>query len=363
MSKRDWDRFQSAFLSLQTRPSPMGQNRTEWDWWTQLHVDNMAFAHGSAMFFPFHRAYVAALEQRLQKIEPSIAFPFWDWSHDWEDPLASPIFSPAYGLDVRLESQGDCRYPRAVFRPHCLLRDYNPSNFTRYYSPQSVAAVIAGEEDYDAFRELIELVPHAIVHTSLGGQKGDMALMNSPNDPIFWLHHSMVDQVWTYWQRFDAKRARAYVGGEAGLQRVIRPFNVTVADVMDIEKLCYEYQGFSQNTLLESSLRESGPIPGRLIQLSRSQASRRPRKNISVAPRKARAMKAKTFFPFQTYGFPNYMQNYLRVFDTSCFGWPSSFFNTSPWFRLNGFAPERILLAEKKWKTIVQNAYEKQCPE
>ena len=40
----------------------------------------------------------------------------------------------------------------------------------------------------------LELVPHNVVHGSIGG------LMNNPNsaalDPIFWLHHCNIDRLW-----------------------------------------------------------------------------------------------------------------------------------------------------------------------
>jgi hypothetical protein len=36
-----------------------------------------------------------------------------------------------------------------------------------------------------------------VVHRWIGG---DMLSMTSPNDPIFFLHHSNVDRIWAKWQ-------------------------------------------------------------------------------------------------------------------------------------------------------------------
>ncbi|PJF19573.1 Tyrosinase domain-containing protein [Paramicrosporidium saccamoebae] len=246
MNTTDWNRFKDALLTLQTTPSP-NTNYTEWDDWTRIHIDNMHLAHGSNLFFPWHRAYVLALENRLQQIDASIAIPFWDWTFDWAIPLNSPIFSPEYGLDVKPGPSGDCRYRRRLYEPHCLVRDYNASEVTPYFPPESVSAVISSERNYTSFRELIEMVPHGLVHTSLGGATGDMSEMNSPNDPIFFLHHSMVDYIWWIWQQTTGGRMEEYGGDK---NQILEPFGVTVSNVMDVSKLCYTYQPFSRNYAL-----------------------------------------------------------------------------------------------------------------
>lgn len=249
MSRADWDAFRTALLRLQDLPSPDGRpGRTEWDYWTSMHIDFMNKVHGNARFFPWHRAYVLALERRLRSFgapNSNIVIPYWDWTLDYARPLESPIFSPAYGLDVRANiREGDCRYRRSLFSNHCLRRQYNPGNFSTYYSPQTVAAVVANQTEYDSFRELIELVPHAIVHISLGG---DMSTMAAPNDPIFWLHHSMVDAIWWLWQQTHPAHAFDYTGN---VDTVLRPFNVTVRQVLDTENVCYSYRPFSRNPIL-----------------------------------------------------------------------------------------------------------------
>ncbi len=238
------------------------------------------------------------VEKRLQEINPNITIPYWDWSYDWTDPLASPIFSPKYGLSVRPGRNGDCQYRRFFPRPHCLIRDYNPRNFTAYYPSETVDEIVKSAVNYDQIRQRIELVPHGLVHVSLGGPGGDMTQMHSANDPIFWLHHSNVDRIWWEWQnsgnRRDSRsprrrrssriiidpltdfRGRDRNGQSITSEYILRPFTLKVSDIMNIDSLCYTYEPFSlaKNENLNNSKRFPGrdrfipdPIPEEWIRM------------------------------------------------------------------------------------------------
>jgi len=89
----------------------------------------------------------------------------------------------------------------------------------------------------------------------------------SSNDPMFFLHHAMIDKVWYDWQRRDSSNKNAYGGGSISAQvdptqaatypTGAPPFlsldsvipsdgmwcNTTVAETMDTlsDKLCYVY--------------------------------------------------------------------------------------------------------------------------
>lgn len=255
----EWEAFRTAYLSLQNlpHPDPAVKGRSEWDYWTQMHIDHMMLAHNHPLFFPWHRAYILALEQRLQKSQPNLTLPYWDWTADYAAPLQSPIMRSAYGLDVQPNGHGDCRYQRALFQPHCLLRDYDPANFTTYYSPSALDAIIQRESDYDSFRRLIEMVPHAIIHTSLGGRHGDMAGMNSPNDPIFFIHHATVDYIWWIWQGLDPSRLHAYAGDTSA---ALDPFGIRISDVLDASRTCVTYQPYSGNPILRPRPQQKGTL-------------------------------------------------------------------------------------------------------
>lgn len=47
---------------------------------------------------------------------------------------------------------------------------------------------------------------HGAGHFAIGGDAGD--LYSSPNDPVFFLHHAMLDYVWWIWQALHPDHAR-----------------------------------------------------------------------------------------------------------------------------------------------------------
>lgn len=60
-------------------------------------------------------------------------------------------------------------------------------------------------------------------------------------DPVFWAHHVMVDRIWRIWQR-------DHPGASFDLQtlgQALPPFPLTVAEVLDVTRLGYEYASFA----------------------------------------------------------------------------------------------------------------------
>lgn len=51
---------------------------------------------------------------------------------------------------------------------------------------------------------------HAAGHFSMGGDAGD--LFSSPVDPVFWLHHAMLDRVYWIWQALHREQAGTIAG-------------------------------------------------------------------------------------------------------------------------------------------------------
>lgn len=68
-----------------------------------------------------------------------------------------------------------------------------------------VRRVIFYAGGYESFRKAIEFAPAGSVQVGIGG---DMALMQSPNDPIYWLHRAYVDKIWSRWQQRPSFGAR-----------------------------------------------------------------------------------------------------------------------------------------------------------
>ncbi|UZP36758.1 hypothetical protein NXS19_004574 [Fusarium pseudograminearum] len=51
---------------------------------------------------------------------------------------------------------------------------------------------------------------HAAGHFVIGGDSAD--LFSSPNDPVFFLHHSMVDRIYWVWQALHPRQAKDIAG-------------------------------------------------------------------------------------------------------------------------------------------------------
>ncbi|ORY04611.1 Di-copper centre-containing protein, partial [Basidiobolus meristosporus CBS 931.73] len=170
----------------------------EYEKFSPMHNDYAPFAHITPGFFPWHRYYIRLFENALQKINPSVVLPYWDWTIDSQAPEESEVLK-WFGGNGRGPLQCVVDGPFANWRAsvsndHCLRRQFNGGDkILAIYSSESVSNMINTIEDYDKFRDTIENGPHAAVHRGIGG---DMAVLISPNDPIFFLHHAFVDNIW-----------------------------------------------------------------------------------------------------------------------------------------------------------------------
>lgn len=80
MSTREWNRFKSALQRLNKDHDAEGLSTL--DKFTKMHLDNVRNAHGNAHFFPWHRMFLASLEQKLQQIDHRITIPYWVGVYD-----------------------------------------------------------------------------------------------------------------------------------------------------------------------------------------------------------------------------------------------------------------------------------------
>lgn len=248
MTAEEWRRYKAAVRRMY-EPDATGLSRQ--DRFTKIHLDNAAIAHNTAHFLPWHRWFTYLYEEELRKFDPEVTVPYWDWTFDSQRPLASPIFSRDY-LGTTTGKSGDCDWIVSFPRKHCLIRNYRPNDHKRFgtfYGRRTVDRLITDTRmSWPEFANLFETSPHGIVHFKIGGPGGDLADMASPNDPIFFLHHSMVDYVWMQRQQFTGN-AKAFGGRHRGRKATsrdeLRPFRVTVEETFDFERLCYTYQPFS----------------------------------------------------------------------------------------------------------------------
>ncbi|KAJ3066459.1 hypothetical protein HDU98_010199 [Podochytrium sp. JEL0797] len=256
-----------------------------------IHARSSPWAHGSAEFYPYHRAMMWKYEQALATVGWTIGAPYWDWpavNQNWWDPSASDIFSAAYfGAATPTDTTNFCvpngpfsapGYTVAVLdtdtqgysngihaNSQCLRRCADVGVAATY--PADIVARL-GATTFAAFRgdtlaHTDDQDPngfHSAGHEILGGSVACASDMGnpsiSPNDPFFWIHHSLVDKVWWRWQT-RCKNFKVDYSGPLTVSDPIDPlgtlqavssqnvdsYGVTVASLLDTQGslLCYTY--------------------------------------------------------------------------------------------------------------------------
>lgn len=131
--------------------------------------------HGTNHFFDWHRAYLFYFEKICQKLTNNAKFglPYWNWNQN-------PDIHPAF-----LDPASVLYLPRTR-----TSMTGSPTITTPTLDP------IFADTNFFTFRQQLEGTPHNNVHTYTGGTFGGTA---SALDPIFWMHHCMIDYCWYKW--------------------------------------------------------------------------------------------------------------------------------------------------------------------
>ncbi|KAI4138871.1 MAG: hypothetical protein LQ340_008035, partial [Diploschistes diacapsis] len=220
---------------------------------------------GSTAFLSWHRYFLHAYETALRsRCACAGHLPYWDWTLDWADLGASPVFSASptsgFGTDGDPEAtggnvmvnEGHCvtdgafaglvlPYVGREYAPQCLSRGFVEAESRAYEDvtaghvrPEAVDRVTASGS-YAEFWFGLE-GPHLGIPY---GIRGDFLRLTATNggfvgflcpcaistacclsflfDPIFILHHTNVDRLWWTWQRMaPAEHLLDYAGPAAG---------------------------------------------------------------------------------------------------------------------------------------------------
>ncbi|OTB16984.1 hypothetical protein K445DRAFT_21175 [Daldinia sp. EC12] len=282
LSTDERNSYINAVKCLATKPSTLGLTTTQYDDFAYTHNALNDDIHFVASFLPWHRYFVHIYEKALKDCGYTGAAAYWDWTLDSDDTSKSSIWDPITGVGgngspektVTIDgSTYNCvvdgpfkdllpAYVTETYAPHCLRRTFNNGTdqigdmLSDAYTPEAVAKINAFT-DYINFHNKLEAGPHGAIHSAVAG---DMMPATSPNDPLFFLHHTQIDRLWTLWQQEDPEaRTNAYGGiktqnspggptpPEATLDDIL-PMNnlakdIPVRDVMSTQSdlLCYTY--------------------------------------------------------------------------------------------------------------------------
>lgn len=127
-----------------------------------------------------------------------------------------------------------------AYNPRCLKRDLNPHVSQTFTNPAAIASLLQHSPDVASFQLNMQGVPgsgnigvHGGGHYTIGGDPG-ADVFTSPGDPIFYLHHGMIDRLWTIWQAADPKNRQDALAGTGTFLNFPPSPNVTLGDYIDV---------------------------------------------------------------------------------------------------------------------------------
>ncbi|ETW81995.1 hypothetical protein HETIRDRAFT_384428 [Heterobasidion irregulare TC 32-1] len=234
---------------------PVNASGSYYDDFVYMHMDLNVVIHFTGLFLPWHRWYVAVYESALkERCGYTGSSPYWDWSLDAPDFFNSDFWKDndtESGLGGWGDPENDYQVPKGGFSdlhlsypiPHTLRRNFTlqpflhstPTSFfdeptelaNTSFTKSEVSKLVNGfVGDYKGFQAYFESFEgaHSSVHEIMGGDLGGQCPKNSPanctagptwspNEPLFWMHHAMVDKVWYDWQHKNRSNFWAFEGG------------------------------------------------------------------------------------------------------------------------------------------------------
>ncbi|KAF2875087.1 hypothetical protein BDV95DRAFT_307940 [Massariosphaeria phaeospora] len=272
----------AAVLCITQKPSKLPAAtypgaKTRYDDFVAIHIKNSMSIHGTGNFLSWHRYFTYAYEQALKtECGYTGTQPYWDWGRWAASPETSPIFDgsdtsisgqgakvthnsnglkpagqgggcisgPFKNMTVNLgpmAAMGDTTPPRNSrtdgmgYNPRCIKRDLSNYLTQRDATTAKIAALITSSANINTFQNQMQSGTgvHPAGHFTISGDPGSDFYV-SPGDPAFWLHHSMIDRVWSIWQTQDfANRQQVIAGGTS----MMGSGKATLEDAVDLEVL------------------------------------------------------------------------------------------------------------------------------
>jgi tyrosinase len=215
--------------------------------WTRFADIHRTFCpHGNWYFLPWHRAYLASLENIIRGLaqKPDFALPYWDWTSQRQLPPAftegNPRSNPLNHARPGLARANPL--PDDMVGPQVMARVLASPDFEAFGSvrPRGQNSADAQWQRRVGAKTELEFNPHDGVHGTIGG---DMAQVGpASRDPIFYLHHANVDRLWAMWNaRGNANSAEAMWRNFAFNRNFINPngsaWNVAVGNLQSPQAL------------------------------------------------------------------------------------------------------------------------------
>ena len=166
----------------------------------------------TSQFFVWNRFFLLEFEDLLREIDCRITIPYYDWTTLHTNPYIHPVWDDENGFGKSSRQSDNCvssgpfNYEKFSLIEsaggECLKREYNNRRFpSRALIERDVLTRPASE--FYQFQRSLQLYIHTNVRCFIGGT---MCTKDAANDPVFILHLSMIDSIFTRWQGFDEER-------------------------------------------------------------------------------------------------------------------------------------------------------------
>jgi hypothetical protein len=241
-------RFRQAVLAMKAAPSRLPAPHAQanrYDDYVYIHQQSMSGhpssdpgphpAHKGPAFFPWHREFLRQFENDLRSVsgDPGLCLPYWDWSTDRQPAdsgfpfidallggngvgashvVQTGVFARANGWVLTVND--DATGPNDSLQRNLGGDALAPSLPVRNDVVAALAVNVYDASPWNrnsagagSFRNMAEGWPsgpkmHNQVHVWVGES---MSPDTSPNDPVFFLNHSKIDELWAVWmQKYPA---------------------------------------------------------------------------------------------------------------------------------------------------------------
>ena len=235
----DYPTFVNAIRTMRANTNP--NDRRSWLYWTNIHVNSCL--HDVPYFLAWHRGYLHYFQETLRMVSGNnnLMVPYWDY---YRNPIMPVEFTdPACENPLYVTG----RVNTNVFSS-LALQPFSPT-YTDFQRGTR-----------NSFEVQIEWRPHGLFHNVVGGV---MARLDAAMDPIFWLHHSQIDRLWTAWVAAGAGRTMPASTSPywAGAFTYTPELSIARNQLISTTTLGYRYQNETMPTALpaQGQLRRSEP--------------------------------------------------------------------------------------------------------
>jgi hypothetical protein len=259
-----------------------------------IHADMSLLHHSSWRFLPWHRLQVLHMEKIVASLsgKDDFAMPYWDWADDRIPELF--VEDAVFGVKGRECQPGDS-ISEFLKANDAVLTDRSADDFGTFFGkPRQADQAPDSDTGRQRFSGSGEWSAHNLIHGFVGGDMGQ--LDTSPNDPLFWLHHSNVDRTWAMGWSHKHPYDGAYSSDEWGaevLTGYVEPGGSSspamhASEVTSTQALGYDYERPRVPSVAARSGRPSAPRPTRTVHYTFEMTRLGPGKGVIVLPPEAR---------------------------------------------------------------------------